>query len=1692
MYDGGNYLSTDLGGSIPYSNDTIDSRPDLLGAGGRYFTRKYPGLFVFVADVSGLQHFTISGNLGADGAGFAAGSVLETVFGGTEYLGFVKRVYGSVNPSVNHLIIVESDPVVSHEFSTYTNDDYHRLTGATGVHRIHYLLYAGIGGALIDDTAALEIMNAYLGVSGVGWLSVDPSEGTLPAGQSAPIDLTVNAADLDDGDYTASVVFHSNDPDEPTTVIPVDLHVTGVPDIAVYGLPVLLESVSDYRGSGAATNHVFVLPSTPFAGGTVIVDADGDFGASSEYATVSAEGYGLGEVGRVGSDCSVASETFAITPATMATLASDGEVSVMVDNSYAVDDFCSVNRHTVQFGYDSPADYLDFGSLFIGLSKTLAVVVRNEGTAPLVVGTSSDDSQFAAPTTLTVPEREEAVLEVTFSPTVAQVNTATLTLTTNDPDTPTYTIALTGEGLIPPDIEISPPALHADLYTGGSTSQTLDVANTGGSDLIWEGALDTAVDSAVVDSSPVFEGQAVAQLSKDVPAEPPAPSTPENLFVFPARAEAPPEIVTHAAQTTLESVLVELDAHHGEVNSKIPNRYDFIDGTTGTRINDGGNDMYDGGNYLYTGLGGPLQYTDGPIVSHAAWGATGRYFTKKYPGLFVMVADSDAVGEFRITGNLGADGAGFADGSVLQSSVGGRTYLGFVKRVYGAYDPSVNHLIIVETDPDVNHAFATNTDDDYHRVFNLTNVRRVHYLLYAASSGGYIDDVATLAIMNAYLDVLPRAWLTVEPVSGVVPAGGVDILDAAFDSTGLPGGDYSAVFTVASNDPDETAVDVPITLHVTDAPDIELRGGTTTLESTRGFDYAGAATVHEFEDVFSDPEQASIEVTVDGDFGSISEIAAVSADGVYLGQAGRTGTDCIPATASFAIPAPQLAVFLEDSALTIVVQNSGDVDVSCSTNEHRVRFIYTGRTDHLVYGPTFIGVSRTLELVVANEGPLTLNVHSATSDHPEFVVSPTALTVAPGGETTLQIVYSPSTVGAVDGILTLVSDDPDEGTVSVSLSGVGVIPPDIDVTPDSMTETLLINHQVTRTLTIANTSVGGADLEFDLAVGLAGMLAPPIAPMLIPRHADEDVFHRESDRPEDALATDHPPEGHSAVPVLESTMSGATVLLLQDNAPWGGNANQRILTANGIAYDLVNVSSLISIDLTRYRMVIVGSDQTTSFYRTLSSLEGRLDEYVTTGGTLEFHGAGWGRNGGNASLVVLPGQVGIERYSDRVNHVVQDHPIVDGVPAVLPGTYASHAYLLNLPVQAETLVTDQPGHPTLALYTHGAGRVVVGTQPLEYYYDRGGAIGLILNNMIPWVHQSSTGVGSWLSPVQASGIVASGSSVSVDMTFDATGLSPSVYEKSIVITSNDPDEPEVVVPTSMNAVRLIAEAGPPQELECDGGGAAMTVLDGTASQHMIDPSYITDYWWTLDEDVLGSDAVITVPIPLGANTVVLEIMDATGATSTDETTITVLDRIAPVGTITYPPSGACLGPPDVPVIVLDDYTDICSESLIRIYDPPGGPAYSDQGDYAVTLQVSDPSGNPGPTSYVDFTIDVIAPNVVIHGPGEGVTVPGDLPFSVLFDDDDEDGADGDVVHERVFLDDCLLYDGWTYGETLDGLLRDETLHFDLCRIFQHCGITSLDHGILRVEAIDCGGNVGFATRQIGGSITLGPDACEEP
>ncbi len=65
------------------------------------------------------------------------------------------------------------------------------------------------------------------------WMTVTPKAGTVNAGGSLVLNVNFNATGLLGGDYDGIVRILSNDPDEQTFDVPVALHVTGAPDVAI-------------------------------------------------------------------------------------------------------------------------------------------------------------------------------------------------------------------------------------------------------------------------------------------------------------------------------------------------------------------------------------------------------------------------------------------------------------------------------------------------------------------------------------------------------------------------------------------------------------------------------------------------------------------------------------------------------------------------------------------------------------------------------------------------------------------------------------------------------------------------------------------------------------------------------------------------------------------------------------------------------------------------------------------------------------------------------------------------------------------------------------------------------------------------------------------------------------------------------------------------------------------------------------------------------------------------------------------------------------------------------------------------------------------------------------------------------------------------------------------------------------------
>ena len=149
------------------------------------------------------------------------------------------------------------------------------------------------------------------------------------------------------------------------------------------------------------------------------------------------------------------------------------------------------------------------------------------------------------------------------------------------------------------------------------------------------------------------------------------------------------------------------------------------------------------------------------------------------------------------------------------------------------------------------------------------------------------------------------------------------------------------------------------------------------------------------------------------------------------------------------------------------------------------------------YGLVNIGDSETWEMTVENNGQVDLTVEDLEISDDDITTSASfPITIAPEDETTIPITYSPEAFGEMETTVTVVSNDPLNSEVDVSLSGAGVFDgPTVAVGNDSHNYgTVRVNstsrwyieiiNQGDEVLSIENVSVDNGEFYFEQGLDL--------------------------------------------------------------------------------------------------------------------------------------------------------------------------------------------------------------------------------------------------------------------------------------------------------------------------------------------------------------------------------------------------------------------------------------------------------------------------------------------------------------------------------------------------------------------------------------------------------------------------------
>jgi subtilisin family serine protease len=467
----------------------------------------------------------------------------------------------------------------------------------------------------------------------------------------------------------------------------------------------------------------------------------------------------------------------------------------------------------------------------------------------------------------------------------------------------------------------------------------------------------------------------------------------------------------------------------------------------------------------------------------------------------------------------------------------------------------------------------------------------------------------------------------------------------------------------------------------------------------------------------------------------------------------------------------------------------------------------------LDFGELFVGAAATSEFAVENVGTDVLTVSSISSSEADIGIVPSSLVLAVGESAMLHVDWNPTSAGPLAATITLTSDDPDEPGVVVALSGLALDPPDIAVNPGSLGSDLYIGETEQQTLTISNEGV--ADLVFSLgAFAVEG--SSPGSPGSLPMTSQRTVALSAEDS---ATLNGEPGLGTGLERVYGTD---PTILVYTDNilrAP-GDNVVERALHRLGLAYT-VEYSSPSNFNRLlvegSWDLVIIDGSRRLMFFPD-------VEAYVLAGGALIV--SYWDIDGSAGGPTSIWETLGLDHAAETFDALPlyrwdRTHPLFSRPNAVpdftqMRDTVNDNGDKFDAMGTAEAIAGFTPARlpgqgGVLVSGDHPA--IVHGFLPGENAEDLDGdsildAVELYENEI-----QYLLGGANWLSLDPVAGTISGGQSLDVRVTFDATDLLGGSYGANIVVSSNDPDEAEVTIPTMLTATGIPRIAVDPVSLD---------------------------------------------------------------------------------------------------------------------------------------------------------------------------------------------------------------------------------------------------------------------------------------
>jgi hypothetical protein len=596
----------------------------------------------------------------------------------------------------------------------------------------------------------------------------------------------------------------------------------------------------------------------------------------------------------------------------------------------------------------------------------------------------------------------------------------------------------------------------------------------------------------------------------------------------------------------------------------------------------------------------------------------------------------------------------------------------------------------------------------------------------------------------------------------------------------------------------------------------------------------------------------------------------------------------------------------------------------------------------LDYGIVFIGYSATDTLIIENVGTDLLTVHDISTNNSDYTADITNFTLDPEGTQAVVLTLIPGSLGLISGKLTIDCDDPDEPTIEINLRGRCLEPPDISVSPESLNDSLFTGEKSTHTLTIYNT--GFSDLILNISEKSADSPHSVSSHKIFTQRAEGGNNLRSQRSIDGKISTGNPPKSIFRLYKSPTALGTANIAILgseSDGAEYLSNIAQYLINSGRFA-EVATINGYASTptlaELQIYDAVGVFG---WNYWYNADAIGDLLADYIDWGGNVFIAfaangtGGDWmvnGRFDTENYWLISPYNYngGTPYYMGNIYEA--GHPIMAGVNNLISRSKLNSGASVN---DGATLLAEFLDRtPLIAVNEVGNSRRVDISFPFftsevsDWGVDTTSDVRLLIVNAFEWLSSPS-----WLSADPTSDTIPAGDSLRVEVTFDATGLYGGDYFSDIVIASNDPDEPELIVPAHLHVTGApdidVSEDTLDFGIAFAGSSVTDTLIISNKGTDTLTISNIeTDYYnyiidttnFTLDPRESKEVPITFTPISLGTIIRVLRIY----CNDPDEPTVTLFLR------------GECAEPPDISISTnsLSDslFIDEISQHSLTIYN----------------------------------------------------------------------------------------------------------------------------------------------------------------